>query len=162
MGRELPQSPQQLARTGRHSSSHGTSTAGAGAVQRTASAVPCRAALHDPATLHRTAPHRAMLYCTILHYTTLYRTMLHYTTLCYTTLHCTTLHYTVLYYTALHCTIIPYCTTLYYTVLYYTALRYTVPRRAAHSRGAGPHRAGWWRATPSCSAALCSLRRPPQ
>lgn len=147
MGRELPQSPQQLARTGRHSSSHGTSTAGAGAVQRTASAVPCRAALHDPATLHRTAPHRAMLYCTILHYTTLYRTRLHYTTLCYTTLR----------YTALL-----YRTALYSTTLCYTTLRYATLCRAAHSRGAGPHRAGWWRATPSCSAALCSLRRPPQ
>lgn len=87
MGRELPQSPQQLARTGRHSSSHGTSTAGAGAVQRTASAVPCRAVPRCTILLRYTTPHRTVLCYTVLSYTTL-----HYTGLCYTTLHCAILH----------------------------------------------------------------------
>lgn len=62
------------------------------AKDRLCCAVPRRAARSCYATLHRTAPHRAMLYCTILHYTTLYRTMLHYTTLHCTILHCATLH----------------------------------------------------------------------
>lgn len=135
MGRELPQSPQQLARTGRHSSSHGTSTAGAGAVQRTASAVPCRAARSCYATPHRTAPCYVILYYPTLHYT-----IPDYATL----------HYTVLYYTALHYTALLYRTALYSTTLCYTTLRYAtlchaaphtpaVPGHTAPDGGVPPH-----------------------
>lgn len=142
MGRELPQSPQQLARTGRHPSSHGTSTAGAGAVQRTASAVPCRAAPRCTILLRYTAPHRTVLCYTVLSYTTL-----HYTGLCYTTLHCAILHYTALryttlYYTTLHYTALLYRTALYSTTLCYTTLRYaTLCRAAPHTPAVPGHTA---------------------